>query len=274
MKMGTQYPSKFFLFLLKLILTDTPRRCCCKSFLLLYSKLTPFSLLFYLLYSNYRDHIMTLVTSLMLGALDTTATSLMLALRRFALHPDVLTKARAEQDAVIAQHGPELTFETLKHMRYLDGVLKETIRLQTPVQIVFRRAVQDCEIGDGYLIPAGRKILVHVGEAIVNDERWLSTDTNNNTNDKNTNIMSKIFEPERWLSDEGGRVGGWLPFGGGPRLCPGQQLAWTEMKLLLAVVARGYEVELVEPNEKWAVFPLQKPKQGMPIRVTKTKKEN
>ena len=104
---------------------------------------------------------MTLVTGLMLGALDTTATTLMLALRRFALHPEVLAQARAEQEDIIAQHGSEMTFEILKQMRYLDGVLKETIRLQTPVQIVFRRAVQECEIG-GYLIPAGRKILVHV----------------------------------------------------------------------------------------------------------------
>ncbi|KAL4519214.1 hypothetical protein Ndes2437B_g05074 [Nannochloris sp. 'desiccata'] len=259
-----------------------------------------------------KDHIMTLVTSLMLGALDTTATSLMLAVRRLALHPEVFSKARAEQADIIAQHGPDFTFDTLRHMRYLDGILKETIRLQSPVQLVFRRAVRDCEIGGGYLIPAGRKILVHVGEAIVNDERWLrSSDNKNNadtstikkkitrggapieknaTNDelslayggkqqllsddtstttKTTSFTKDSFMPERWLSDQGAKTGGWLPFGGGPRLCPGQQLAWTEMKLLLATLARGYTVELIDPNEKWDVFPLQKPKQGMPIRVTR-----
>jgi len=219
----------------------------------------------------------------MLGALDTTATSLMLAVRRLALHPDVLSKARAEQADIIAQHGPEFTIETLRHMRYLDGILKETIRLQSPVQIVFRRAVQDFEIGGGYLIPAGRKILVHVGEAIVNDERWLGSDNiKNNYNGDNmsttatdsnttetTSFPKDVFMPERWLTDQGAKSGGWLPFGGGPRLCPGQQLAWTEMKLMLATLARGYTVELVDPNEKWDIFPLQKPKQGMPIRVTK-----
>jgi cytochrome P450 len=203
-----------------------------------------------------QDHIMTLVTSLMLGALDTTATSLMLSVRRLALHSDVMTKARSEQAEIIAQHGSELTFESLRHMRYLDGVLKETIRLQTPVQMVFRRAVQDCEIGDGYLIPAGRKILVHVGEAIVNDTRWRTTNT------------ADVFLPERWLSEDGKKTGGWLPFGGGPRLCPGQQLAWTEMKMMLATIVRGYAVELADPNEKWDIFPLMKPKSGMPIKVT------
>jgi retinoid hydroxylase len=236
-----------------------------------------------------KDHIMTLLTSLMLGALDTTATTLMLAVRRFALHPEVFSKARAEQAEIIEKYGSELTFETLKHMRYLDGVLKETIRLQTPVQIVFRRAVQDCEIG-GYVIPAGRKILVHVGESIVNDERWTdnysttsttstttSTTTNHSTpNSKNSHqdFPASQFLPERWLTEEGAKAGGWLPFGGGPRLCPGQQLAWTEMKLLLATLSRGYDVELVDPKEEWDLFPLQKPKQGMPIKLTKKERLN
>lgn len=191
----------------------------------------------------------------MLGAVDTTATTLMLCLRRLARHPEVLVRAREEQDDVIAQHGGAYTDESLRSMRFIDGIIKETVRCQTPVQIVFRRAVQDLKIGD-YVIPAGRKILVHVGESIVKDSRW-------------GGASREEFQPERWLSDEGSKAGGWLPFGGGPRLCPGQQLAWTEMKLMLAAVVRGYDIELLEPDEKWKLFPLQVPVNGMPIKFTK-----
>ena len=191
----------------------------------------------------------------MFGAVDTTATTLMIAVHRLASHPDVLERAREEQADIIAQHGLDYSDDILKSMRFLEGVVKETVRCQTPVQMVFRRAIQDLPVGD-YVIPAGRKILVHVGESIVNDARWPGATRND-------------FQPERWLSEEGNRAGGWLPFGGGPRLCPGQQLAWTEIKLMLATVIRGYNLELLEPNEKWNLFPLQSPVNGMPIKFTK-----
>ena len=202
------------------------------------------------------SQILELVTGLMLGAVDTTATVLLLALRRLTLYPAVLERAHREQVAVVSEHGSEWTEASLRSMKYLDAVLKETVRLQSPVQIVFRRTLQDLELGE-YCIPAGMKLLCNVGEAIIGDARWVD------------NSNCKEFLPERWLEEDGARTGGWLPFGGGARLCPGQQLAWLEMKLLLGAVVRSYTVKLVEPDEKWSEFPLMTPLRGMPIDVRK-----
>jgi hypothetical protein len=52
------------------------------------------------------------------------------------------------------------------------------------------------------------------------------------------------------------------------RLCIGWLLAMAEMKVLLAVMFRGHTLQLQEPDEPWMLFPLARPKHGMPARFT------
>ena len=61
----------------------------------------------------------------------------------------------------------------------------------------------------------------------------------------------QTFDPARWLADAAGpkaassakRVS--MPFGAGPRLCPGRYLAVLEMKMVLAMLLGGFEIESV-----------------------------
>jgi cytochrome P450 len=55
------------------------------------------------------------------------------------------------------------------------------------------------------------------------------------------------FEPERWLGDaatEAKRAT--LPFGAGPRICPGRYLALLEIKLAMAMLLGGFEIDAVD----------------------------
>jgi cytochrome P450 len=57
----------------------------------------------------------------------------------------------------------------------------------------------------------------------------------------------QVFEPARWLGADAGaakRVA--MPFGAGPRLCPGRYLALLEMKMVAALLLGGFELEAVE----------------------------
>jgi cytochrome P450 len=53
------------------------------------------------------------------------------------------------------------------------------------------------------------------------------------------------FKPERWLGGATGSMHhrtGFLPFGSGPRLCPGRSLALLEIKTAMSMVCRNFEL--------------------------------
>jgi cytochrome P450 len=62
----------------------------------------------------------------------------------------------------------------------------------------------------------------------------------------------------------------YLPFGGGPRQCLGEGLAWMEGILMLATLAQTWRMQLVPgpPVAPWGLATLQ-PKQGIPVRLAR-----
>ena len=80
-----------------------------------------------------------------------------------------------------------------------------------------------------------------------------------------------VFRPERWLNDKGCPFArepkGFMPFGDGPRKCLGMPLAKTELRVLLAALARGFDFELEDPNEPWCMG--FRPINDLPGRVWK-----
>ena len=56
-----------------------------------------------------------------------------------------------------------------------------------------------------------------------------------------------VFRPERWLEKSDGphNVSAHLPFGSGPRMCPGRSLAFLEIKTLLSMLYKTFDVERV-----------------------------
>lgn len=203
-----------------------------------------------------REEVQSLLTALLLGAVDTTATALLATLRRLAQNPDLMEALEAEQAAVVAEHGSEWSENAVRSMRLAEAVVKETIRLESPSRLLFRKAMKDTEV-DGYRIRKGEILLLHIGETIAHDERWSSDEP-------------EVFKPQRWLCEAGNRVGGWIPFGGGAHLCVGMQLALLEVRLMVAMLARqSCRLKLMEPDEKWKTFPLMKPEHGMPLKITR-----
>jgi cytochrome P450 len=63
----------------------------------------------------------------------------------------------------------------------------------------------------------------------------------------------ELFRPERWLPDRpaGAHVAGAsMPFGSGPRICPGRTLALLEMRIVLATLVRNFDLERVGSAEE------------------------
>lgn len=60
----------------------------------------------------------------------------------------------------------------------------------------------------------------------------------------------------------------YVPFGGGPRLCAGYQLAKLNMLIFVHYVVTRYDWSLENLDEPITVDPLPFPSQGMPVRIS------
>lgn len=200
------------------------------------------------------DEIGDLILTLLFAGFDTTAQTMTALIFELAQHPEVWDKLRAEQQQIVEKFGEEITAEALDAMSYTDAVVKETMRLRVIAEFVIRRAVKSFELG-GYRIPEGWALHVQTGGTMrLLDERWKSD--------------ADQFKPERFL-EEGAAKGAYMPWGLGPHLCLGKAIAESEMRAMLALLARKYRVIVEKPDVEYTGISQLVPLDGVPVRVEK-----
>jgi cytochrome P450 len=166
-----------------------------------------------------------------------------------AQNPDVMAKARAEQQQFPATE--PLTLEQLKQMTYLEQVLREVLRLVPPIRGVFRKVINACEFG-GYEIPKG----------------WTVTCGINPTHhDSQLYPEPERFDPDRFSLERSPKPFSYVPFGGGLRECLGKEFARLEMKLFAAKIIREFEWELLPDQDlNLIALPAQRPRDGLRVK--------
>jgi cytochrome P450 len=132
-------------------------------------------------------------------------------------------------------HGRLPRAEDYPRLRYTEMVLAEAMRLYPPAWIIGRRALQDYSI-NGYDIPA-RTIILMSQYVTHRDSRWFPE--------------PERFDPERWTPEakETRPKFSYYPFGGGNRICIGEQFAWMEGVLVLATVAQRWRMRLLAGHQ-------------------------
>nr|UMO78679.1 Cytochrome P450 domain containing protein [Pandoravirus belohorizontensis] len=174
------------------------------------------------------------------GAYETTAATAAYTLHLLAAHPDVQARVRDEVRTATSATAGRLGAGATTPL--LDACVSESMRLYPAAFAVSRRAEVDLRIeapatADDPLacvvdIPAGTRILIN-GVGISRAPRhWDDPD---------------VFRPERWLAgtDKCARaLCGSLPFGAGPRACPGSKLALLEIRTVIAALLDAVEFAL------------------------------
>ena len=173
-----------------------------------------------------RDEVMTLF----LAGHETTANLLSWTWLLLAGNPEVEHRLHGELDAVIGSRVPVPA--DAGRLPYARMVLAESMRRYPPAWAIGRRALEDVEIG-GYTIVRGTVVLVSQ-YLLHHDERFFT--------------HPRRFDPERWRPEQQKLRPRYcyFPFGGGTRVCIGEQFAWTEGLLVLAAVAQGWRLESLE----------------------------
>ena len=146
-----------------------------------------------------------------------------------SLHPEIERRLHLEICDVVGDRVPVVA--DLPRLTYANMVLQESLRLYPPVWVIPRDAIADDHIG-GYRIPAGSTILLSPYVTHRHPEFWENPEA---------------FDPERFLpgrSTDRPRHA-YFPFGGGPRLCMGADMATMEVLLIMVMVVQRYRLHLV-----------------------------
>ncbi len=187
------------------------------------------------------------VMTMLLAGEDTTANTLAWMIHLLQRHPQALERARAE---VLAHAGQveDFTLERLGRLEFVEACAHETMRLKPVAPFQAIQALRDTSIGE-LRIPKDTVIwCVMRGDSV--DDRFFPN--------------ASAFEPQRWL--ESGSAGATaasakrvsMPFGAGPRVCPGRAIALLEIKLAIATLLAHFDIESVstagggEPVERMA----------------------
>ncbi len=181
------------------------------------------------------------VLTMLLAGEDTTANTLAWMIHLLWRNPQALKRVQDEARQ-LAPDPSQFTMEMMDSLVYLDACASETMRLKPVGPFLPLQALRDTQVGD---------VAVHKHDIVWGVLRHDSVSEPYFSN-------PEAFEPERWLDDapnplssEAKRAA--MPFGGGPRMCPGRYLALLEMKMAMSMLLATFDMAAVDtPDGKEA----------------------
>ncbi len=183
---------------------------------------------------------------------ETSASALAWALLMLAMAPEVQARVAAEAAGL----GDVPDFGALSKLRFTRDVFREVLRLYPPVPMMVRENRCPEVLRDRNVAP-GAQIVISPWHLHRHERVWDRPDD---------------FDPDRWQTDAGKTCArdGFIPFSAGPRVCTGAGFAMIEGVLLLALLARAYQFEVVEGHNAVPVAHLTvRAKNGIWLNVTK-----
>ena len=191
--------------------------------------------------ATFQKAMMSQIKLFLFSGHDTTSSSICYIFYLLSIHPASLEQVRAEHEQVFGsdpEKAASLLAENpylLNKLPYTTAVIKETTRL-FPAASTTRSGVPGFYITDtnGRQYPTEGCLLYLISQAVQRDPAfWPQPDT---------------FLPERWLAPLGDALypvkGAWRPFEHGPRSCIGLELAMTEMRLVMVLALRHFDISV------------------------------
>jgi cytochrome P450 len=154
---------------------------------------------------------------MLLAGEDTTANTLAWMIYLLARHPEATRRAAQEVHRALDGEPLPTRYEQMSALPFVEACANETMRLKPVAPIIIAEAIRDRVVA-GVEVPAGQLVMCLMRPA--------ATDARHFAN-------PGAFQPVS------------MPFGAGPRLCPGRYLAMLEIKNLIAMLLAGFEVERV-----------------------------
>jgi sterol 14alpha-demethylase len=184
------------------------------------------------------DIITGMFISMMFAGHHTTSTTASWLIIELLRNPEVMDRVIAEIDALAEAGGGEITYQDLRELPWLEGSIKETLRLHPPLILLLRMVMEPQQV-EGFDIPAGK--LVGASPAVSNrlPDAFDGADT---------------FDPSRYIEprqDDLDNPWNWIPFGAGRHRCVGAAFALMQLKTIFCVLLRDWELTAAQPPESY-----------------------
>jgi len=166
---------------------------------------------------------------LLVAGHETSSNALSWLLYLLSSRPDCLERVRREFDSVLGEKS--LSYSDVPKFEFATQVIQEALRLYPPFWMVDRMALADDRVGD-LAIPAGSTVVVFIYGAHHSPQYWENPES---------------FDPERFTkaNEKLHTPFSYLPFGAGPRGCIGGNYAMLQILMILSVLLRKYDLQLV-----------------------------
>ncbi|CAJ2644039.1 unnamed protein product [Trifolium pratense] len=201
------------------------------------------------------EQIVDFMLALLIAGYETTSTIMTLAIKFLTETPLALAQLKEEHEQIRARSEPEAPLEwtDYKSMEFTQCIVNETLRVANIIGAVFRRATTDIDI-KGYTIPKGWKVIASFRAVHLNAEHFKEARTFNPWRWQNNNNSEAVPSP----------VNVFTPFGGGPRLCPGYELARVVLSVFLHRMVTRFSWVPAE-EDKVVFFPTTRTLKRYPI---------
>ena len=185
---------------------------------------------------------------------ETSANALAWAFYLLCENPEATKKIRAEYQEIVGDRKVE--FSDFPKLKYTTQVIQETMRIYPPAWITDRLANESEDIKD-YHIPKDRMFAIYIYGLHHSKKYWNEPEE---------------FKPERFEKEnmKGKPSFAYMPFGGGPRLCIGNNFAMMEMQMVILELLKRYDFELVKDQKVEAMpYVTLQPKYGIQMNIKK-----
>jgi len=188
------------------------------------------------------------VMTLMLAGEETTARALAWLIHFMCERADLRDTLRAESDAVLGDAPLLHDFAAHPRMVRIEGAAHEAMRLKPAAPVLRLEALHDTVLGD-VEVPARTPVFLLTRHASIREQAATG---------------AAAFDLERWIKADGTALDAtaakaFFPFGAGPRFCPGRFLALLEIKGVVSMLCRNFELERAGrgPVEEKLVFTMR-----------------
>jgi cytochrome P450/nitrite reductase/ring-hydroxylating ferredoxin subunit len=175
--------------------------------------------------------IMSNLLTMLIAGEDTTTFTLAWAIHQLCDTPRWAAEIRREADETLDESIVAESHDVAGRLVCAGAVASETMRLRPVGPISFLDANFDTSLGE-YIVPKRTTVAALLRPGAIDRANFFDP---------------LAFRPERWLEDSlrPHNVSAYMPFGSGPRMCPGRSLALIEMKALLSLLYKNFDVERV-----------------------------